>query len=103
MRLLAVNAVDHIGGAEIGLLRLAGRLATRGWDVTMTSPHGGSIGATGFPWLRLDVGGVGQGEGARAVGSWPRTLRLSQRFDGAHWCTVNWIDHIDSSLTHQHQ
>lgn len=47
----------------------------------MTSPHEGPISAAGFPWLRLDVGGVGQGEGARAVGSWPRALRLSQRYD----------------------
>ena len=81
MRLLAVNAVDHIGGAEIGLLRLAGRLSQRGWEVTLTSPHEGPISDAGFPWLRLDVGGVGQGEGARAVGSWPRALRLSQRYD----------------------
>ncbi len=81
MRLLAVNAVDHIGGAEIGLLRLAGRLSARGWEVTMTSPREGPLSQTGFPWLRLDVGGMGQGEGARAVGSWPRALRLSQRFD----------------------
>jgi glycosyltransferase involved in cell wall biosynthesis len=27
------------------------------------------------------VGGLGQGEGARAVASWPRALRLAQRFD----------------------
>jgi glycosyltransferase involved in cell wall biosynthesis len=81
VRLLAVNAVDHVGGAEIGLLRLAGRLSQRGWEVTMTSPHEGPISQAGFPWLRLDVGGVGQGEGARAVGSWPRALRLAQRYD----------------------
>ncbi|MGZ6709500.1 MAG: glycosyltransferase family 4 protein [Solirubrobacteraceae bacterium] len=81
MRLLAVNAHDHVGGAEIGLLRLAGRLVDRGWEVTLTSPREGVFSGMGFPWLRLDVGGVGQGEGARAVGSWPRALRLAQRFD----------------------
>ena len=31
--------------------------------------------------MHLDVGGLGQGEGARAVASWPRALRLAQRFD----------------------
>jgi glycosyltransferase involved in cell wall biosynthesis len=81
VKLLAVNAVDHPGGAEVGLLRLAGRLRERGWDVTLTSPREGPISEAGYPWLRLDVGGLGHGEGARAVGSWPRALRLAQRFD----------------------
>jgi glycosyltransferase involved in cell wall biosynthesis len=81
VELLAVNAVDHPGGAEVGLLRLAGRLRERGWDVTLTSPREGPLSEAGYPWLRLDVGGLGHGEGARAVGSWPRALRLAQRFD----------------------
>jgi glycosyltransferase involved in cell wall biosynthesis len=81
VKLLAVNAVDHPGGAEVGLLRLAGRLRERGWEVTLTSPREGPISEAGYPWLRLDVGGLGHGEGARAVGSWPRALRLAQRFD----------------------
>jgi glycosyltransferase involved in cell wall biosynthesis len=81
VKLLAVNAVDHPGGAEVGLLRLAGRLRERDWEVTLTSPREGRLSEAGYPWLRLDVGGLGAGEGARAVGSWPRALRLAQRFD----------------------
>ena len=81
MKLLAVNAVDHPGGAEVGLLRLAARLRERDWEITLTSPHEGGLSEAGYPWLRLDVGGLGQGEGARAVASWPRALRLAQRFD----------------------
>jgi glycosyltransferase involved in cell wall biosynthesis len=81
VKLLAVNAVDHPGGAEVGLLRLTGRLRERGWEVTLTSPGEGPISEAGYPWLRLDVGGLGHGEGARAVGSWPRALRLAKRFD----------------------
>jgi glycosyltransferase involved in cell wall biosynthesis len=81
VKLLAVNAVDHPGGAEVGLLRLAGRLRERGWEVTLTSPGEGRLSEAGYPWLRLDVGGLGHGEGARAVASWPRALRLAQRFD----------------------
>jgi glycosyltransferase involved in cell wall biosynthesis len=81
VKLLAVNAVDHPGGAEVGLLRLAERLRERDWEVTLTSPQEGPLSEAGYSWLRLDVGGLGHGEGARAVGSWPRALRLSQRFD----------------------
>ena len=81
MKLLAVNAVDHPGGAEVGLLRLASRLRERDWEVTLTSPREGPLSEAGYPWLRLDVGGLGAGEGARAVASWPRALRLAQRFD----------------------
>jgi glycosyltransferase involved in cell wall biosynthesis len=81
VKLLAVNAVDHPGGAEVGLLRLAGRLRDRGWELTLTTPREGPLSDAGYPWLRLDVGGLAQGEGARAVGSWPRALRLAQRFD----------------------
>ena len=81
MKLLAVNAVDHPGGAEVGLLRLTSRLRARDWEVTLTSPREGPLSEAGYPWLRLDVGGLGAGEGARAVASWPRALRLAQRFD----------------------
>jgi glycosyltransferase involved in cell wall biosynthesis len=81
VKVLGVNAVDHPGGAEVGLLRLASRLRDRGWEVTLTSPEDGPLSAAGYPWLRLDVGGLGYGEGARAVASWPRALRLAQRFD----------------------
>jgi glycosyltransferase involved in cell wall biosynthesis len=81
VKLLAVNAVDHPGGAEVGLLRLAARLRERDWEVTLTTPREGPLSEAGYPWLRLDVGGLGAGEGARAVASWPRALRLAQRFD----------------------
>jgi glycosyltransferase involved in cell wall biosynthesis len=81
VKLLAVNAVDHPGGAEVGLLRLSSRLRERGWEVTLTSPREGPLSEAGYQWLRLDVGGLGYGEGARAVASWPRALRLAQRFD----------------------
>jgi glycosyltransferase involved in cell wall biosynthesis len=81
VKLLAVNAVDVPGGAEVGLLRLAERLRERDWEITLTSPREGPLSDAGYPWLRLDVGGLGHGEGARAVGSWPRALRVAQRFD----------------------
>ena len=82
MKLLAVNAVDHPGGAEVGLLRLTARLRERDWEVTLTSPREGPLergrrtrgcASTSAAWAA--------GEGARAVASWPRALRLAQRFD----------------------
>jgi glycosyltransferase involved in cell wall biosynthesis len=79
--LLGVNAVGHPGGAEVGFLRLAERLRDRDWAVSVSSPEEGRLSAAGHPWLKLDVGGLGAGEGARAVASWPRALRLAQRFD----------------------
>jgi glycosyltransferase involved in cell wall biosynthesis len=80
--MLAVNAVDHPGGAEVGLLRLAARLRDRGWEVTLSSPHaGGPLAHAGHQHVRLDVGGLGAGEGARAVASWPRALVLAHEFD----------------------
>jgi glycosyltransferase involved in cell wall biosynthesis len=81
VRLLVVNAVDRPGGAEVGLLRLACRLRDRGWDITLTGPGEGPLSEAGYPWLRLDVGGLHHGEGARAVASWPRALRLARRYD----------------------
>ena len=80
-RLLGVNAVDHPGGAELGLLRLGRRLRDRGWDLTLTSPEPGPLAHQGFDWARLDVGGLGAGEGARAVASWPRARRLARHHD----------------------
>jgi glycosyltransferase involved in cell wall biosynthesis len=81
MKLLAVCQADEPGGAELGLLRLVRRLSARGWDVTLTTPTGGSLARAGFAWMELDVGGLGAGEGARAVASWPRARRLGRRFD----------------------
>jgi glycosyltransferase involved in cell wall biosynthesis len=81
MRLLAVCQVDHPGGAEIGLLRLARRLRARGWDVELTLPGDGPLSEEGYPWHQVDVGGLAAGAGARAVASWPRVRRLSRDFD----------------------
>ena len=84
MRLLLVNAVDHPGEPEVRLLQVAERLRELGWATTVTSPGEGAIGHAGFPWIKLDIGGPGHGEGARAVASWPRALRLAQRFDAVY-------------------
>jgi glycosyltransferase involved in cell wall biosynthesis len=82
MRLLGVHPVDHPGGAEVGFLRLAQRLRDRGWEITMTTPgDDGPLTQAGFAHTRLDVGGLGAGEGARAVASWPRAHRLARDAD----------------------
>ena len=81
MNLLAVNAVDVPGEPELRLLDALRRLRDQGWEPTVSSPAEGPLADAGFPWVHLDVGGLGQGEGARAVASWPRALRLAQRFD----------------------
>ena len=81
VKLLAVNAVDVPGEPELRLLDAARRLREHGWETTVSTPGDAPPTADGFPWLHLDVGGLGQGEGARAVASWPRALRLAQRFD----------------------
>jgi hypothetical protein len=79
--MLAVNAVDEPGEPELRLLDAARRLRDAGWYTTFSTPNDGPLREAGFPWLRLDIGGPGQGEGARAVASWPRALRLAQRFE----------------------
>lgn len=81
MKLLAVCQADEPGGAELGLLRLARRLTARGWDITLTSPSGGSLASSGYPWMSLDVGGLNAGEGMRAVAAWPRARLLGRRHD----------------------
>jgi hypothetical protein len=81
VNLLAVNAVDVPGEPELRLLDAARRLRDHGWETTFSTPGEGPFDDAGFPWVHLDVGGLGQGEGARAVASWPRALRLAQRFD----------------------
>jgi hypothetical protein len=81
VNLLAVNAVDVPGEPELRLLDALRRLRDQGWEATVSSPAEGPLADAGFPWVHLDVGGVGEGEGARAVASWPRALRLAQRFD----------------------
>jgi hypothetical protein len=81
VNLLAVNAVDVPGEPELRLLDALRRLRDQGWEATVSSPAEGPLADAGFPWVHLDVGGLGEGEGARAVASWPRALRLAQRFD----------------------
>jgi glycosyltransferase involved in cell wall biosynthesis len=66
-RMLAVNAVAHPGGAEIGLRRLIDRLS--GWDVTVAGPD------------ELPVGGLGAREGTIALRSFPKARRLARRHD----------------------
>ncbi|MEA2384578.1 MAG: hypothetical protein QOH72_4549 [Solirubrobacteraceae bacterium] len=81
VNLLAVNDTDVPGEPELRLLEALRRLRDQGWEPTVSTPGDGPLAGSGFPWVHLDVGGLGQGEGARAVASWPRALRLAQRFD----------------------
>lgn len=80
--LLAVHAVDSPGGAEVAILRLFGELTGRGWELGQTTPSGeGPMVRPGIEHDRLDVGGLGAREGARAVASFPRARRLGARWD----------------------
>ncbi len=81
MRILAVCAVAHPGGAEIGLLRLAPRLTARGHALTLATPGPGPMDDAGLPMVRLDAGGMERGAGAAAVRSWPRVRRLARGAD----------------------
>ena len=81
VNLLAVNDTDVPGEPELRLLDALRRLSDHGWEPTISTPGEGPLPDSDFPWVHLDVGGLGQGEGARAVASWPRALRLAQRFD----------------------
>jgi hypothetical protein len=81
VNLLAVNDTDVPGEHELRLLDALRRLAAHGWESTISTPGDEPLADAGLPWVHLDVGGLGQGEGARAVASWPRALRLAQRFD----------------------
>ncbi|HEV2786004.1 MAG TPA: hypothetical protein VGV67_06425, partial [Solirubrobacteraceae bacterium] len=69
MRILAVCAVAHPGGAEIGLLRLARRLLARGHEVTLAMPAPGPLDDAGLPVVRLALGGLERGAGMRAAAS----------------------------------
>jgi hypothetical protein len=81
VNLLAVNDTDAPGERELRLLDALRRMREHGWESTISTPGDGPLAHGDFPWVHLDVGGLGQGEGARAVASWPRALRLAQRFD----------------------
>jgi hypothetical protein len=81
VNVLAVNDTDVPGERELRLLDALRRLTARGWEATISTPGSEALPDCPLPWVHLDVGGLGQGEGARAVASWPRALRLAQRFD----------------------
>ena len=81
MRILAVCAVAHPGGAEIGLLRLARRLLARGHVLTLATPAAGPLDDAGLPVVRLALGGLERGAGARAAASFPRARRLAAAHD----------------------
>lgn len=74
-------AVAHPGGAEIGLLRLARRLVARGHELTLTTPERGPMDDAGPPVVRLELGGLQRGAGARAARSFPRARRLARDAD----------------------
>jgi glycosyltransferase involved in cell wall biosynthesis len=83
--LLAVAPVDHPGGAEVGLMRLLGRLRDAGWAITLTTPGRGPLrdqaAARGLRCERLPLGGLARGTGGRAVASWPAARRLARAHD----------------------
>lgn len=81
VRILAVCAVAHPGGAEIGLLRLARRLVARGHELTLATPQAGPMDDAGLAVVRLQLGGLDRGAGAGAARSFPRARRLSRDFD----------------------
>jgi len=81
VRILAVCAVAHPGGAEIGLLRLGRRLVARGHELTLTSPEPGPLDDAGLPIVRLALGGLERGAGARAATSFTRARRLARAHD----------------------
>lgn len=84
-RLLAINPVDHPGGAETTLLRLLDGLSRDGWSVELTTPGPGSLRdaatAAGYGWHPLAVGGLAAGQGLRALRSWSGLRRLAQAAD----------------------
>jgi glycosyltransferase involved in cell wall biosynthesis len=81
VRILAVCAVAHPGGAEIGLMRLARRLRARGHELTLTTPAPGPMDDAGLAVVRLALGGLQHGAGARAVASFARVRRLARDVD----------------------
>jgi len=81
VRILAVCAVAHPGGAEIGLLRLARRLTARGHELTLATPGPGPLDDAGLPVVRIALGGMQRRAGTRAALSWPRARRLTRDAD----------------------
>jgi glycosyltransferase involved in cell wall biosynthesis len=85
-RLLAINPVDHPGGAETTLMRLlSGLCHHHGWTVELTTPGPGPLRdqaiSEGYGWHPLAVGGLPRGTGAAAIASWPRARRLAASAD----------------------
>ncbi len=80
--ILGVNPVDRPGGAEVALLRLWERLHARGWQTGLSTPSGdGPLAGPPHEHVKLDVGGLGAREGARAIASFPKALRLGSKWD----------------------
>jgi glycosyltransferase involved in cell wall biosynthesis len=73
--------VAHPGGAEIGLLRLARRLLARGHALTLATPAAGPLDDAGLPVVRLPLGRLERGGGARAAASFRRARRLAAGHD----------------------
>lgn len=84
--LLAINAVAHPGGAEIGLLRLIERLPD--WQITLTAPQTGPLteqaGALGAITDCLPLGDLRARGGARALTSYRRARSLARGHDVAY-------------------
>jgi glycosyltransferase involved in cell wall biosynthesis len=84
-RLLAINPVDHPGGAETTTLRLLAGLRDRGWAVTATTPGPGPLRelilVAGHDWRPLPVGGIGRGQGLAAIRSFGRARQLATEHD----------------------
>jgi hypothetical protein len=84
-RLLAINPVDHPGGAETTLMRLLSGLAVRDWEITVTTPGRGALSSAvelaGYNWQPLPLGGIGARQGTRAVVSFPRVRTLAAQAD----------------------
>ena len=84
-RLLAISPVDHPGGAETTLLRLLAGLKTADWTITLTTPGHGPLRTRlwppATPGMRLPLGGLARGTGARAIASWPRARALARKAD----------------------
>mgnify|MGYP001320536331 CR=1 FL=1 len=67
------------------LMRLLRGLAARGWAVTLATPAEGPLRSqareAGWATEELALGGLGPGQGARAVLSWPRARRVARGAD----------------------
>ena len=86
-RLLAVSPVAHPGGAENALLRFLRRLDPARWTIELTTPGPGPLDHEPWPVHTLDLGGLGRGEGAKAVLSFPKARKLAAatRYPQPRW------------------